>query len=203
MFSFRLTKIPSASVREELPARGSDEHELCHLGSPDDEHPPPLLLLLHLRLLALRHLARPPDPQHPAAHREATPDALAAAEVRRTEGWTVRQTAGQTVHCSLSVFCPATLRRSGSASPMIGRRRPPPPPSPQRPNQQLCLKSSWKRYPFFYSTQYLDRLGTLRGSACKKQLLLFIICCFYHLSFCFFSRLWISQKEVRISLRLL
>lgn len=76
--------IRSASVREELPACGSDEHELCHVGSPDDEHPPPLLLLLHLRLISLCHLARPPDPQHPQTHREATSDALAAAEVRQT-----------------------------------------------------------------------------------------------------------------------
>lgn len=141
--------IPSSSLREELPASGSDEHELRHVGPPDDEHPPPLLLLLHLRLVALRHLARPPDPQHPAAHGEAASDALAAAKVRQTdrlmEGWSDGRTDGWIDACSpLSVFCPAILRRSGSASLTTGHPHPSLPP--QRPNPQLCLKSMWKRY---------------------------------------------------------
>lgn len=40
-------------VREELSQSSTDEHELCHLGSSDDEHPPSLQLLHHIQLIFL------------------------------------------------------------------------------------------------------------------------------------------------------
>lgn len=40
-------------VREELSQSSPDEHELCHLGSSDDEHPPSLQLLHHIQLIFL------------------------------------------------------------------------------------------------------------------------------------------------------
>lgn len=68
-------------LREELSQSSPDEHEFCHLGSPDDEHPPSLQFLHHVQLVLL-HTPRPCGRHHPSSNCEAASNPQSSAKVR-------------------------------------------------------------------------------------------------------------------------
>lgn len=85
-FCFSAVAIWNVSVenfvlREELPQSSPDEHEFCHVGSPDDEHSSSLQLLHHIQLVSL-YSARPVGQQHPTSNSDGASNHHSTAKVR-------------------------------------------------------------------------------------------------------------------------
>ena len=101
----------SCLIREELPARGSDEHELCHVGAADDERaaalpqqhggPEPPNLRARRNLAALRRQDR-------LVH--ATPSWVRAAGHAHSYGQCALYTLRKQKHYILITSSPSTMK---------------------------------------------------------------------------------------------
>lgn len=72
-------------LRQEFPQSSPDEHEFCHMGSSDDEHPPSLQLLHHIQLVPV-YDPRPHGQQHPTCNWEGASNHHSTAKVRNSLG---------------------------------------------------------------------------------------------------------------------